>query len=126
MNRFLDQTLHRVAREGVRNLLLPLLMGLSAALIMLVGSGFLLASAFITLAAAWGPAMAALSLGLALTVFAAVLMLIVKTQLSRKSVATAQTPSPPVAADADRDGASLVAFAAAFVLGRYLTGKRRG
>ena len=124
MNRFLDQILQRAARESARKLLLPLVLGLSAALIMLVGSGFLLASAFITLAAAWGPAMAALSLGLGLTVLAAVLMLIAKTQMSRKAVATARTP-PPVAADADRDGASLVAFTAAFVLGRYLTGKRR-
>ena len=126
MNRFLDQTLHKVAREGARKLLLPLLLGLSAALIMLVGIGFLLASAFITLAAAWGPAMAALALGLGLMVLAAVLVLIAKTQMSRKAVATARTPLTPVAADADRDGAALVAFTAAFVLGRYLTGDGRG
>ena len=126
MNRFLDQILQRAARESARKLLLPLVLGLSATLIMLVGIGFLLTSAFITLAAAWGPAMAALSLGLGLTVLAAVLMLVAKTQMSRKGGATAQTPPPPVAANADRNGASLVAFTAAFVLGRYLTGKRRG
>lgn len=70
--------------------------------------------------------MAALSLGLGLTVLAAVFMLLAKTQMSRKAVATARTPPPLVVVDADRDGASLVAFTAAFVLGRYLTGDGRG
>jgi Na+-transporting methylmalonyl-CoA/oxaloacetate decarboxylase gamma subunit len=126
LNRFLDETLHRFAREGARKLLRPIVLGLSACLFGAAGIGFLLAWVFLTLSAVWGPAMAALALGVGLTLLAGLLLAVAMRPLSKPDTAAAPTPRSPAPKDAERDGASLVAFTAAFVLGKYLTGNRRG
>ena len=126
MNRFLDETLHRFAREGARKLLRPILLCLTARLFGTAGIGFLVAWAFLILSAAWGPAMAALSLGAGLTLLAGIFLVVAVRPLSKPAAAAAPTPRSLGPKDAERDGASLVAFTAAFVLGKYLTGDGRG
>ncbi len=126
MNRLLDEALHRFAREGARKLLRPILLSLTACLFGAAGIGFLVTWIFLTLSAAWGPAMAALILGAGLMLLAGLFLAVAIRPLSKPATAAAPTPRSPAPDDADRDGASLVAFTAAFVLGKYLTGNRRG
>jgi len=126
LNRLLDEALHRFAREGARKLLRPIVLGLTACLFGAGGIGFLLAWVFLTLSAAWGPAMAALILGAGLTLLAGTLLAVAMRALSKPAIVPAPTPRSPEPKDAERDGASLVAFTAAFVLGKYLTDNRRG
>lgn len=128
MNRFLDDTLScvaRAARAGLRKLLLLALLCLSGLLIGAAGIGFLTTWAFMTLSMVLGPRPALLLTGLGLMLVAGCLLGLVRL-LSKPDPAVAPD-SPPVAAVADaNNAASLVAFTAAFVLGRYLKDGKRG
>ena len=101
--------------------------GLAVALGCLIGAGaigFLTASAFLALEAPLGPATAALAVGVALSVLAGGVLALARGRPPRPlPVATprlaAEAPPPP-------DAAALLAFTAAFVLARYLTGRLRG
>jgi len=129
LNRFLGDTMHGMARDGVQKLLLLILLGLSAFLIGTAGFGFLIACGFLMLSTAWGAELAALALGLGLTLLAVVLGIWVKRHwwnTARTMAPETDAPAAKTPEDAGRDAASQVAFTAAFVLGRYLIGGGRG
>jgi hypothetical protein len=70
--------------------------------------------------------MAALLLGVGLTLLAGILPVVSKWRpskwrLSKHGTAAAATPRTPAPEDGGGDGASLIAFTAAFVLARFLT-----
>ncbi len=127
MNRFFDDTVHgvaRIAHGGACKLLALFVLGLSGYLIGVAGIGFLTAWAFLSLSMALGEGSAALLIGLGLTLLGAGVL----TLFWRCSKpAPADVPqSRPAAPQADMDDApSLIAFTAAFVLARYLTGEMR-
>jgi hypothetical protein len=111
------------ARVGARK---AMRQGLALALGCLIGAtglGFLTASAFLALEAPLGAATAALVVGLALSLLAVGILALARSRPPRPlPVApprlTAEAPRPP-------DPVPLLAFTAAFVLARYLTGRAR-
>jgi hypothetical protein len=108
------------ARDAMRQ-------GLAVALGCLIGAvglGFLTASAFLALEAPLGASTAALAVGVALSILAGGVLALARGRPPRPlPVAsprfTAEAPRPP-------DTLLLLAFTAAFVLARYLTGRLRG
>jgi len=65
--------------------------------------------------------MVALLLGVGLTLLAGILLVVSKWRPSMHATAAAATPRTPAPEDGGGDGASLIAFTAAFVLARFLT-----
>ena len=104
----LIQSLHLLLRRG-------LLMG-AALLVAVLGAGFLLLAGFVALRHAFGMVPAALIMGTSLLLLAAALVLAASNQVR-------PAPPPPTAKPADP--ATMAAFTTAFVLGRYLAGRKR-
>lgn len=104
----LIQSLHLLLRRG-------LLMG-AALLVASLGAGFLLLAGFVALRHAFGMVPAALIMGTSLLLLAAALALAASNQVR-------PAPPPPTAKPADP--ATMAAFTTAFVLGRYLAGRKR-
>jgi hypothetical protein len=95
-------------------------------LIGVAGLGFLTASAFLALEATHGAARAALVVGLALLLLAGGIVAVARGRPPRPLPAGGAPPRPAAEAHHPHDAASLLAFTAAFVLARYLTGRTRG
>ncbi len=110
------------ARDAARKLLWRGLLGLSGCLAGLVALGFLTASAFVALSAELGAGLAALFIGIGFLVFAVALLALASGHRPDPNAAKTPVP-PPVASGAETpDEAAIIAFTAAFVLARYLTG----
>lgn len=113
-------------------LLLSDLLVLSGVLIGLVGFGFLVASALMTLSLTVGPRWAALIFGLGFMLLAGGLLAFARGRRSRPAppgTSKAQRPGsdtgPSAEAGTDESAAVMTAFTVAFVLGRYLNGRKR-
>ena len=91
-----------------------------------VGLGFLTASAFLALETTLGAARAALTVGIALSILGGGVLALARGR-PRGPLPAGGAP-PRLAAEAPRppDPVPLLAFTAAFVLARYLTGRLRG
>jgi len=114
------------ARVGARRAMRH---GLALALGCLIGAGaigFLTASAFLALEVTLGAATAALAVGVALSILAGGVLALARGRPPRPLPAGAAPPRLAVEAPPPPDAASLLAFTAAFVLARYLTGRLRG
>ena len=109
----LIQSLHLLLRRG-------LLMG-AALLVAVLGAGFLLLAGFVALRHAFGMVPAALIMGTSLLLLAAALVLAASNQV--RPAPPLPDPPPPTAKPADP--ATMAAFTTAFVLGRYLAGRKR-
>lgn len=123
-----DGMVHRAAqavRTGVRKMVLPGLLALAAALSGAAGIGFLTVWAFLALSAAMGPGPAALLLGLGHVLLSVGLVLLVRRLLSNPARHDRATEPPAAHAAAAGDELTQLAFAAAFVLARYLGDKGR-
>ena len=125
MKRLFDNMLGGVARDakvGARRLLLAILLGLTGCFIAIVGFGFLMAWAFMTLSMALDPRSAALLMGLACFIVAGGVFGVLLYKQPPKSAATEAPKAPPDTSGTETsEAASIAAFTAAFVLGRYLT-----
>lgn len=110
------------ARAG--SLLWPVLRVVMACLTGLVGFGFLTAAIYHAITASVGPGWASLLLGVGFSVLAGVILLFARDRLP-KPAPTAANRVPPAGSGGDTtDTHTMIAFTAAFVLGRYL--KRKG
>jgi hypothetical protein len=89
------------------------------------GLGFLTASAFLALKAALGATTAALLVGLTLSISAGGILAVARSRAQRPLPAGWAPPRPAAQAPHPPDGVPLLAFTAAFVLARYLTGRLR-
>lgn len=110
------------ARDAMRR-------GLALALGCLIGAaglGFLTASAFLALEATLGAATGALVVGLALSLMAGGIVAMARGLRQRPPPPHAMPPRPAVEPPPPPDAVPLLAFTAAFVLARYLTGRLRG
>jgi hypothetical protein len=123
-------TIAREAGEAARGFLWRGVPAAAEGLIGLVGAGFVIFAGYAALRPVTGPALAALVTGVVLIVLA---MLLARLSgyfdPARKAKAD---PSPPVAQPPDpavrprpEDAATMAAFTAAFVLGRWLADHRR-
>lgn len=109
-------------QADLRKLLWPVMLVLLACLLGLLAIGFLTASAYLAISAAYGPVWAMLMLGAVFMGLAGVALLLSRLRLTKPALA-----APVTAPDATpSEAAATVAFTAAFVLGRYLAGKKRG
>jgi hypothetical protein len=129
VKRLFDDMLGGVARDakaGARRLLLTVIIGFAGCSIAVVGLGFLLAWAFMTLSMAYDARTAALFIGLACFILAGCVFGVLLYLRPSKPVVP-EVPKPgPDAGDAETtDAASIAAFTAAFVLGRYMTRDKR-
>jgi predicted lipid-binding transport protein (Tim44 family) len=127
LNRELKQGMHSLARgliDGARKVLTRAMLLLIGCLIGAVGLGFLIVWAFATLSAAIGVGMAALVIGLGLSLISGVL---VSLALRQPKPVPAESPKEPPANPMPdlSDVPSQIAFTVAFVLARYLTGDNR-
>jgi len=121
------------ARVGARRAMRQGLVLALGCLIGVAGLGFLTASAFLALEATHGAARAALVVGLALLLLAGGIVALARGRPPRPLPAEGAPPRPaaeahrpPAEAPRPPDAAALLAFTAAFVLARYLTGRLRG
>lgn len=121
------------ARSAARKAVVQGLLGLSAWLAGLAAIGFLTASAYWTLSKDMGPELAALLIGIGFMLLAVGLAVGLLVGLSAMADKTdtpadvADTPAAhtPSASAVDVSGvASIAAFTAAFVLGKFLAGDR--
>lgn len=118
-----DGIAHSIGREvrrDVGKLLVPVLVALIGGLIGTTGAAFLTAWAYLTLSVKLGHGPAALLIGLALTVLAAVLLGLARHRLTKKIAADPPVSQQVAPTTGEADFAAEVAFTAAFVLARYL------
>ena len=109
-------------QTDLRKLLWPVMLVLLACLLGVLAIGFLTASAYLAISAAYSPGLATLMLGAGFMGMAGVALLLSRLRLMKPALAapaTAPTATPS-------EPAATVAFTAAFVLGRYLAGKNWG
>jgi len=120
-------------RGAARKAVVQGLLGLSACFAGLAGIGFLTASAFWTLSKDMGPELAALLIGIGFMLLAvglAVGLFVGFSAMADKADTPADVADPPAThtlstSAVDVSGAaSVAAFTAAFVLGKYLAGAR--
>lgn len=109
-------------QADLRKMFWPVMLVLLVCLLGLVAIGFLTASAYLAISAAYSSGFATLMLGAGFMGLAGVALLLSRLRLTQPALvapvtASTATPSEP---------AATVAFTAAFVLGRYLAGKKRG
>jgi hypothetical protein len=90
------------------------------------GLGFLTAAAFLAIKTAFGATTAALLTGLALSILGAGIMALTKNRPPAPRPSEAAMARPVTPGPHPPDAAPLLAFTAAFVLARYLTGRLRG
>jgi hypothetical protein len=110
------------ARDAMRQ-------GLAVALGCLIGAvglGFLTASAFLALEATLGAAAAALAVGIALSILGGGVLALARSRPPGPLPAGGAPPRLAAEAPPPPDAVPLLAFTAAFVLARYLTGRLRG
>jgi hypothetical protein len=91
-----------------------------------VGLGFLTAAAFLALEAPLGAAMAALVVGVALSILAGGVLALARGRPHAPAPAAGAAPRLAAEAPPLPDAVPLLAFTATFVLARYLSGRLRG
>jgi hypothetical protein len=116
------QEARMVARNAMRHGLALMLGGLIGA----AGLGFLTASAFLALEASFGAATAALVVGIALSILAGGGLAFAQGRQPGNLPAGEAAPRLVAEAPPPPDAVPLLAFTAAFVLARYLSGRLRG
>jgi hypothetical protein len=92
----------------------------------IAGLGFLTASAFLALKAALGAPTAALMLGVAFSILPGGILAVSRSHAQRPPPAGETAPRLVAEAPPPPDAVPLLAFTAAFVLARYLSGRLRG
>lgn len=121
----LRQTAARDTKLRVRKLVWTIAMGVMSCLIALGGIGFLTTWLFMTLSLEMGSRWAALLIGLIL-IFLAAIMLAVAAKVSFKPTVKVAPKNQHETSDTSAsDGTAMIAFTAAYVLSRYLTGGKR-
>jgi hypothetical protein len=124
-----DSTLREVGRNvrnGALKLVLPTLLVVAGGLTGAVGLGFLTAWAYITLSTTVGQGPAALLIGLGLMLLAGGRLVMARKRLQTRDQEDLSLNQPIAGSSEVSDAASFMAFAAAFVLARYVVGGKRG
>lgn len=113
-------------QADLRKLLWPVTLVLLACLLGLVAIGFLTAAAYLAISAAYGPVWAMLKLGAGFMGQAGVALLLSGLNSTKPALAAPVTAPTATSIATPSEASATVAFTAAFVLGRYLAGKKRG
>lgn len=118
-----DEIVHRIARDlrmDVRKMVLPGLFALAGGLSGAAGVGFLTVWAYLALSAAMGHGPAALLIGLGHVLLSVGLVSLARRLLLNPARNDPSNKPPDAHAKEASDAVSQIAFAAAFVLARYL------
>jgi hypothetical protein len=119
------QTAARDAERRARRLMLITMLGFASGLMAVAGIGFVTAWAFLTLSVSMGPGLAALLIGLGLFGLAGAVLAFAVSLASKPAPKLASEHKPETADPGKPDAVAVIAFTAAFVLGRYLTRSNR-
>lgn len=121
----LIKTAKRDVKRRARKLIWITVLVVTSSIVALAGLGFLTASGFLALEVEIGTRMATLVIGLGFLLFAGIL-LICAFRIFAKPAHQQIPESQPAASDvAATDSGAIIAFTAAFVLARYVTGRKQ-
>lgn len=112
-------------RDGAHKVLWQVLLGLSGYLIAVAGVGFLIIAAYLALSASLGVGPAALLIGIGLVLVGGAILALANRRPAKPVPEDEKKPPPTVSGADAANAGSMLAFTAAFVLGRYLTGDKR-
>lgn len=115
------QTAVRDAERRARRLMLITILGVASGVMAIAGIGFITAWAFLTLSVSMGAGLAALLIGLGLFGFAGAVLAFAVRLRSKPAPKLAAEHKSATADPGKPDAVAVIAFTAAFVLGRYLT-----